>query len=140
MSFRVLVSGGRRFTDYRLLRATLDALLAHRLPDVELLTAGGPGVPLLAASYAAERGLTVRALVPDFRRFPVDAADRRDAFLAAEADAAVVVWEDRAAAVRRVLALVERRGIPVHVIGGPPKPRGRRVPDPEPPPPRGLPD
>jgi hypothetical protein len=44
MGFRVLVAGGRHFTDYHLLRATL---------DVELLTPGGPGVPMQAASYAA---------------------------------------------------------------------------------------
>jgi hypothetical protein len=31
---------------------TLDAPLANRLPDVELLTAGGSGVPVLAASIA----------------------------------------------------------------------------------------
>lgn len=43
MAFRVLIAGGRHYADYTLLRATLDALLANRLPDVELLTTGGPG-------------------------------------------------------------------------------------------------
>jgi hypothetical protein len=52
-------------------------------------------MPMLAASYASERGLTLMALVPDFRRFPADAEDRRDGILVAEADAAVVVWDDR---------------------------------------------
>ena len=65
MAFRVLVTGGRHFTDYPALRAFLDALLANRLPDMEVLTPGGRGVPMLAASYAAERGLTATALVPD---------------------------------------------------------------------------
>src|SRR4051794_9628161 len=41
-AFRVLVIGGRHFTNYPALRAALDALLVNRLPDVELLTAGGP--------------------------------------------------------------------------------------------------
>ena len=82
MAFRVLIAGGRHFTDYPTLRTTLDALLAHRLPDVELLTTGGPGVPMmLAASYAAERGLKLTALMPDFIRFPVDTVARRDLFL-----------------------------------------------------------
>jgi hypothetical protein len=53
MGFRVLVAGGRGFTDYHTLRAALDALLANRLPGVELRTAGGPGVPMPAAGYAA---------------------------------------------------------------------------------------
>jgi hypothetical protein len=128
MSFRVLITGPRHFTDYPALRAALDALLVNRLPDVELLTAGGRGVPMLAASYATERGLTVTARVADFARFPLDAVERRDAFLVNEADAAVVVWADRDPNVRRVLALVERKGIPVHVIGGPEKkPKARKA-------------
>lgn len=54
--FRVLIAGGRHFTDYPALRAVFDALLAKRLPDVELLTVGGPSVAMLAASYVKERG------------------------------------------------------------------------------------
>jgi hypothetical protein len=56
MGFRVLFAGPRHFTDYPTLRAALDVLLVNRLPDVELLTVGGPGVPILAASYAAAHG------------------------------------------------------------------------------------
>ena len=55
---------------------------------------------MLAASYAALRGLKLTALVPDFRRFPVDAVERRDALLVCEADAAVVVWDGRNANAR----------------------------------------
>jgi hypothetical protein len=132
--FRVLVAGPRGFTDYPALRAALDALLVNRLPDVELLTAGGRGVPMLAASYASARGLTVAARIADFARFPVGAAERRDAFLVSEADAAVVVWADRDPDVNRVLELVRRRGVPVHVLGGPVrKPKVGRKSEPEPP-------
>ena len=142
MAFRVLIAGGRSFSDYPRLRAALDALLANRLPDVQLLTGGGPGVPMLAASYAAAHGLAMTALVPDFVRFPVDAVVRRDAFLVAEADALVVVCDCHDPALVRVLKLAERKGIPVHVIGGPQrKPdRVKRISDPDPPTPRGLPD
>jgi hypothetical protein len=78
MAFRVLIAGDRHFPNYPLLRATLDALLANRLPDVALLTAGGPGVPMLAASYATVRGFRVMALVPDFQRFPPETGSRWD--------------------------------------------------------------
>jgi hypothetical protein len=111
------------------------------LPDVVLLTAGGRGVPMLAASYATERRPTVTARVADFGRFPVEAAERRDAFLVNEADAVVVVWADRDPDVSRLLAMVERRGSPVHVLGAPAKkPKARKVRESEPPNLRGLPD
>ena len=108
---------------------------------MQLLTCGGRGVPMLAASYATERGLTVTVRVADFAHFPHDADERRDAFLVNEADAAVVVWADRDPNVRRVLALVERKGIPVHVLGAPEKKlKARKAREPEPPMRRGLPD
>ena len=56
---RVLVAGSRHFTDYRSLRSTLNKLLVNRLPDVELLTTGGAGVSMLAASYATKTGIHV---------------------------------------------------------------------------------
>jgi hypothetical protein len=58
-----------------------------------------------------------------------------------EADATVVVWADRDPDVTRALALVERKGIPVHVLGGPErKPKVRRARAPERPNTRGLPN
>jgi hypothetical protein len=97
---------------------------------VALLTAGWRGVPMLAASYGSECGLVVAALVPDYGRWSVEAAEeRRDVDLVALADAAVVVWDARDAAVCRVLELAQRKGIPVHVLGAPPKRRARRVRD-----------
>jgi hypothetical protein len=56
----VLLKRSVRVTRYCAFKVTF---LANRLPDVELLTTGGPGVPMLAASYATERGLVVTALV-----------------------------------------------------------------------------
>jgi len=41
MAFRVLIIGGRQRFEYARLRDALDVLLARRLPDVEILTAGG---------------------------------------------------------------------------------------------------
>jgi hypothetical protein len=38
--------------DYVHLRDALDKQLANRMPEVQILTAGGSGVPTLAASYA----------------------------------------------------------------------------------------
>jgi hypothetical protein len=48
MAFRVLVAGGREPVDYVRLRDSLDKLLANRMPEVQILTAGGQGVPRLA--------------------------------------------------------------------------------------------
>ncbi len=64
MVFRVLVAGGREKVDYVRLRDALDAALVNRLPHVEIITPGGPGVPALAASYARSHGLNCRSRHP----------------------------------------------------------------------------
>jgi methyl coenzyme M reductase subunit C-like uncharacterized protein (methanogenesis marker protein 7) len=70
-------------------------------------------------------------LIAEFRRFSVDAPEPRDAMLVAMADAAVIVWDECDPALRRVLQLVERKSIPVHVIGAPEKQKVRKVRGPE---------
>ena len=100
-------------------------------------------MPVFAASYATECGLKVTALVPEYGRLPEAAAlEKRDGELVRLADAAVVVWSDREPSVRRLLALVEAKGIPVHVRGsGEPPPRTKPVEEEEVPRERrGLPD
>jgi hypothetical protein len=82
----------------------------------------------LARIRFVERGTTGRTCSQDRDPVPVDAVERRDAFLVGGADAVVVVWKDRDPDVGRVLALVERKGLPVHLLGGPERrPKARRA-------------
>jgi hypothetical protein len=57
--FRVSVTGVRHFRDYARLRASLDHLLQHCLPDVVIFSRCGRGTDALATSYAVERSLTL---------------------------------------------------------------------------------
>jgi hypothetical protein len=116
MAFRVLVAGGRGPVDYFRLRDVLDKLLANRMPDVQILTAGGPGVPALAASYARSRGLEVVVINPDHNKHKTDAVERCNSALVDMADAVVVVgemdWE-----LRKMRARAMAKRIPVRVVG-----------------------
>jgi hypothetical protein len=105
---------------------------------MELLTAGGP---MRAASYAAERGLTVTALVPDIGRFLTPAAvDRRDTELVLLADAAVIVRDRRDPRTRKLWALVAAKGCRFTSSGEAPRAKAKKVADQEDNPTRGLPD
>jgi len=119
MAFSVLIIGGRQRFEYARLRAALDALLANRLPDVEILTAGGPGVPALAACYARSRGLPVFALPIDHIKHPGSTIEQRDARLVELADAAVLVGD--ASELRGLLTRAQARGLRVVAVGMVPK-------------------
>lgn len=53
------------------LRVTLDKLLTRRLPDVELLTTSGAGVPMLVASYATERTQVASSTMDSVKRLDI---------------------------------------------------------------------
>jgi len=139
MAFRVLIIGGRQRVEYAQLRDALDTLLVNRLPNVEILTAGGPGVPALAACYATARRLPLLAIPLDYSRHRGNTIEQRDARLVELADAAVLVGD--ATEVRDLLARASAKGIRLVAIGTEPQ---RHEPT-EPPPVelpkfRGLPD
>jgi len=124
--FRVIVTGVRRFADYPRLRGLLDRLLANHLPDVVILSGCGRGTDALATSYALDRGLQLVPYPADFGHFPVVAVERRNARMAADADAAVVVWDRIDPDLGDLLGRCKRKGIPVRVLapGGPPAGHG----------------
>jgi hypothetical protein len=116
--FRVIVTGVRHFTDYARFRDLLDHLLSNRIPDIVILSRCGRGTDALATSYAVERRL---ALVPyplrhDRDRTDETAAQRRNADLVADADAAVVVWDRLDRDLADLLGRCKRKGIPVRVL------------------------
>ena len=115
MAFRVLVVGDP-LVEYAHLRDTLDRALASRLPAVELVTAGGPGLPALVASYAATRSLPVAAVTLNSAKHRGNAEARRDDDLVALADAAVVV-EDSTHRLARLVTLLRAKGVRVVVVG-----------------------
>jgi hypothetical protein len=104
--------------DYAHLRDALDTLLAKRLPDVDIITAGGPGVPALAASYPRSRGPELVTVTPDYRKHPRDEAERQLVDLVAPAKAAVVVWEEGNPQAGNLLALARAKGISSPRPGG----------------------
>jgi hypothetical protein len=116
MAFRVLVIGAPGFYAYARLRDALDLALANRLPDVQLITAGGPGVPALAACYARSRGLPLEVALPDFNRYPANAIEKRNSQLVADADAVVVAGEDLDLGTYKLVQRVKAKGGRVLVV------------------------
>ncbi|WP_439625895.1 SLOG family protein [Gemmata sp.] len=112
MAFRLLIISGPHRVEYGRFRAALDRLPANRLPDLVILTTGGPGVPALASCYAAERGLALTTVpIDSTRRSDTEAEEFRATKLAGMADAAVLVGEP--ADCRRLLDAAEVRNLRV---------------------------
>jgi hypothetical protein len=117
MTFRILIIGDPDFCDYFRLREALDLALVNRLPDVEILTMGGPGVPALAASYARSRGVSCVVMLPDYVTHPGNAIEQRNALLIAEADALIVAGNEISLPLHEWIQRAKRKGIRVLAVG-----------------------
>jgi hypothetical protein len=117
MPFRVLIFGSPDFRDNACLVRILDLALSKRLPDVVLVTTGGAGLSALVASYARSRNLTVEVI--PIARYPGAVRTSPKAGLVGKVDAAVIVWPEVEPETIEFLALIEAKGIPVHVVTAP---------------------
>lgn len=109
------VLGPDDLTDFAFLQASLDGLLPG---VIAVLTGELRGTGALATRYARQRGLIVRALVPDTGSFGTQAAPIRDALLVQASDAVVAFRSEVVCpATKHALHLVRERGLrPVLVV------------------------
>src|SRR5580692_2741391 len=116
MPFRVLVIGPPAFRNYPRLRDVLDVVLAKRVPDVELLTVGGSGLPSLVASYARMRKLGFRPVPFEQEPYAADQLSPKNLEVVSLADAAVFFWYDSGGECYLLAKEMKARGKPVHVV------------------------
>ncbi len=98
--YRIIIAGSKSFTDYDLLKETLDDYLAGLNPDdIEILSGGCRGANKLGEQYAASRGISIKQFLLDKgdQSFYADTVRNENMVsYAAEMDGAVVAfWDDR---------------------------------------------
>ena len=113
--YHVLVSGSLSFDDSRLLRDTLDRLLAGK-ERVSIVTGGAKGAESLGERYAQERGHTVKRSLAVWALYGRGAKVIRNTRLVEEADCAVFFWDGKSKAVAELIEKAEAKGIPVEVV------------------------
>lgn len=62
--YNIGVVGSREFTNYTLLKSTLDFLLKHESRTVQIVSGGAKGADSLAASFAKERNFSLIVFRP----------------------------------------------------------------------------
>lgn len=95
MPYRLIVTGGRRYTDADTLRAVLDRALARR-PDLHLVLGDCPtGADAGAWWWAVERGVPHERHIAHWRRYGDAAGPRRNAAMVASGADALISFPGR---------------------------------------------
>lgn len=91
--FKVVIAGGRDFSNYQLLKEKMDWILSRKLDSQIVIVSGGAkGADKLGERYANEMGYEIEEYLPDWDTYGKAAGFKRNVQLVDNADAVVCFW------------------------------------------------
>lgn len=113
--FRVIVAGSRKFSDYELMKKTLDNAFSKHQPTC-ILCGLAQGADLLGKRYAEERHIPVEEYPADWANKGRGAGYIRNEQMAANADALIAFWNGTSNGTRHMINTAQNMGLQVRVI------------------------
>lgn len=116
--FRVIIAGGREFSDYQLLSSRMDSLLANKVNEgpVAIVCGKARGADTLGERYAKERGYQVLYFPADWDRLGKRAGYVRNEEMAKNADALVAFWDGQSKGTKHMIETAREYRLAVRVV------------------------
>lgn len=116
--FRLVVAGGRDFSNYALLCEKCDLLLrdkrnSHR---IEIVSGTARGADRLGERYASERGYTIKRYPANWDRDGNAAGFIRNRQMAEYADGLVAFWDGQSRGTKHMISLAREKNLDVRII------------------------
>ena len=118
---RIIVAGGRDFTDYALLSETLDVILKrYTLREVQIVSGCCRGADALGEQYARKHGIPIKRFPADWLVYGKAAGpirNRKMAEYAAECDGMLVAfWDGKSRGTASMIRLAEKYELQIKTI------------------------
>ena len=115
--FRLIVAGGRDFTNYPVAEKVLDSLLRAKVTDHEIVIVCGMarGADALGEHYAKSRGYRIDAKPANWTKFGKSAGYRRNEEMAQNADACLAFWDFTSKGTKHMIDLSKQYGLALKV-------------------------
>lgn len=117
--YRVIIAGGRDFSDYELLKEKCDYYLQNKIREgrrVVIISGHASGADSLGERYAQERGLQCEQHPADWKTHGKAAGPIRNAEMAAVADALIAFWDGQSRGTRHMIETARAKGLKVAVV------------------------
>jgi predicted Rossmann fold nucleotide-binding protein DprA/Smf involved in DNA uptake len=113
---RVIVAGSREFTNYELLKETLDSLHLQHTPDIEIVSGGARGADKMGERYAKERGIRVEVFPAQWDTYGKSAGYKRNQQMADHADTLIAFWDGVSKGTKHMIDIAKAKNINVILI------------------------
>lgn len=116
--FKVVVAGGRDFTNYNLLKEKVDNILSQKKLTHKILILSGKsiGADCLGEIYALENNLEILSYPADWDKFGKKAGVKRNAEMINDADALIAFWNGNSRGTKYMIDIATKKGKMIRVI------------------------
>lgn len=111
---KLIVAGGREFSDVSLVYKKLDEHIAGA--DVLIISGGARGADTLALDYAADRGLPIKIMPAEWEARGKGAGYIRNSAMADEADELIAFWDGESRGTKHMIDTMLAKAKPVVVV------------------------
>ena len=112
---KVIIAGGRDFTDYEFAKKHLDSIFSKVKPDY-IISGKARGADTIGEQYAHENGIDVLEFAADWKGLGRKAGPIRNAQMAQEATHLVAFWDGKSRGTKHMIEEAERVGLKVRVV------------------------
>ena len=111
---KVIIAGGREFSDYELLKSKCDYILSNQT-EIEIVSGAARGADALGEQYASERGFLVKQFPADWS-IGKSAGHVRNKQMAQYADALIAFWDGKSKGTGHMIDLAKEQNLKVRVF------------------------
>jgi hypothetical protein len=112
---RVIVAGGRDFTDEKLLNKTLDGLFSGNT-DMEVVCGEATGADTLGKKWAQRNNIEVKSFPADWKKHGKAAGPIRNVEMAKYATHLVAFWDGKSRGTLNMIEIADGRGLSTVIV------------------------
>lgn len=115
--FKLIIAGGREFSDYGLLQKKVDVMIAEKRHSctIEIVSGKAKGADTLGEKYAAANNFRIKEFPADWSKGKAAGYERNQA-MAEYADACICFWDTRSKGTKHMIDLATAAGLPLRVV------------------------
>lgn len=116
---RVIVAGGRDFTDYRLLCNTLNNLLSDKLKQVTIISGTAKGADSLGERFAKFNNVKLKQFPADWsigKRAGYIRNEQMAKYAAQGKGVLIAFWDNKSKGTKNMINIAKNYGLEVHII------------------------
>lgn len=114
--YRVIIAGGRYFSDYELLKEKCDEFLQDKTyEEIVIISGHASGADSLGERYAQEKGFKIETYPADWKKYGRAAGPIRNEQMANIANALVAFWDGKSKGTKSMISLAKKKGLQVFV-------------------------